>query len=122
MRKYFVLAALLVTFTSQAQWRTDKLDNNTLIHASVGVGVGNAAAIFGKTPKQRFVFGLVSGTVAGIVKEVYDNRQGNQYAQTFDVAATAAGGAIGAMMVNWAIKRNEKSKEKKKYKYKKCKM
>lgn len=122
MRKLFVLAALLVTFTPQAQWRMDNLDNNTLVHASVGVGVGNAAAIFGKTPKQRFVFGLVSGTVAGIAKEVYDTRQGNQYAQTFDVAATAAGGAIGAMMVNWAIKRNEKSKKKKKYKYKKCRM
>lgn len=121
MRKLFVLAALLVTFTSQAQWRMDNLDNNTLIHASVGVGVGNAAAIFGKTPKQRFVFGLVSGIVAGITKEVYDSRQG-QYAQTFDVAATAAGGVVGAMMVNWAIKRNEKYKKRKIYRYRKCKM
>ena len=122
MRKLFVLAVLLITFTSQAQWRTDKLDNNTLVHLSVGVGTGNAAAIFGSTPKQRFIFGLTAGTIAGIAKEIYDNRQGNQYAQTFDVAATAAGGVIGAMMVNWAIKRNEKSKEKRKYRYKKCKM
>ncbi len=122
MRKLFVLAALLVTFTSQAQWRMDKLDNNTLVHFSVGMGAGNAVAIFGNTPKQRVLFGFASGTTIGIAKELYDNRKGSQYAQVHDVISTAVGGAVGAMMVNWAIKRNEKSKEKKKYKYKKCRM
>ncbi len=122
MKKLFVLAALLITFTSQAQWRMDKLDNNTLVHFSVGVGAGNAAAIFGSTPKQRILFGATSGIVVGIAKELYDNRQGNQYAQINDVIATATGGVIGAMMVNWAIKRNEQHKERRMYRYRKCKM
>lgn len=122
MKKYFVLAALLITFTSQAQWRMDRLDNNTLVHFSVGVGVGNAAAIFGSTPKQRVIFGAVSGTAMGVAKEIYDNRQGNQYAQVHDVISTAVGGVVGAMMVNWAIKRNEQYKKRRVYRYKKCKM
>lgn len=106
MRKLFILAALLITFTSQAQWRIDRLDNNTLVHISVGVNVGNITSTFGYTPKQRIILGFTSGTIIGLTKEIYDINKG-QYAQVYDVMSTAAGGVLGAMMVNWIIKRNK---------------
>lgn len=118
----FTVFMVIISISSLAQWRFEKLDNNTLVHFSVGVGAGNAAGIFANTPKQRILFGAVSGTAIGIAKELHDNRKGNQYAQVHDVLATAVGGVVGSMMVNWAIKRNSRHKEKVKYRYKKCRM
>ena len=56
MKKYFVLAALLLTFSSKAQMRWDRVDNNTMVHFSVGIGTGNTSGIFGKTPTQSVLF------------------------------------------------------------------
>jgi len=107
MKKYFVLAALLLTFSSKAQMRWDKMDNNTIVHFSVGVGIGNGVGIFGNTPKQRVIMGFASGALAGYAKERYDMSKGNQYGQWHDIISTAVGGVVGAMMVNWAIKRSK---------------
>ena len=107
MKKYFVLAALLLTFSSRAQMRWDRVDNNTMVHFSVGIGTGNTSGIFGKTPTQRVLFGLTSGALVGYAKERYDMSRGNQYGQWYDIISTAAGGVVGAMMVNWAVKRSK---------------
>lgn len=122
MKKFLVLIPLAFTVNLHAQWRIDKLDNNTLIHLSVGMGIGNAAGIFGNTPKQRILFGAVSGATVGMAKEIYDTRNKNQYAQVHDVISTTVGGVIGALMVNWAVKRHDKYKETRMYRYRKCKM
>ena len=119
MKKYFVLAGLLLTFSSKAQMRWDKMDNNTIVHFSVGMGVGNAAGIFGNTPKQRVIFGLTSGALAGYAKERYDMSKGNQYGQWHDIISTAVGGVVGAMMVNWAVKRSKNYTPKRRFD---CKM
>lgn len=119
MKKYFVLAALLLTFNSKAQMRWDKLDNNTIVHFSVGMGVGNGVGIFGNTPKQRVVMGFVSGALVGYAKERYDINKGGQYGQWHDIISTAVGGVVGGMMVNWAVKRSKKYTPKHKFD---CKM
>jgi uncharacterized protein YfiM (DUF2279 family) len=119
MKKYFVLAALLLTFSSKAQMRWDKMDNNTIVHFSVGIGTGNAVGIFGNTPKQRVIFGLTSGALVGYAKERYDMSKGTQYGQWHDVLSTAVGGVVGAMMVNWAVKRSKNYTPKNKFD---CKM
>jgi hypothetical protein len=100
--------------------RWGKMDNNTIVHFSVGLGVGNGVGIFGNTPKQRVILGFVSGALVGYAKERYDISKGNQYGQWHDVISTAAGGVIGGMMVNWAAKRNENYKVR--TRFDKCKM
>ena len=119
MKKYFVLAGLLLTFNSKAQMRWDKMDNNTIVHFSVGVGVGNGVGIFGNTPKQRVVMGFISGALVGYAKERYDISKGTQYGQWHDIISTAVGGVIGGMMVNWAVKRSKNYSPKRKFD---CKM
>ena len=121
MKRFFLLSALLLTiFSSKAQMKWDKIDNNTIVHFSVGMGVGNSVGIFGNTPKQRIIFGFVSGALVGYAKERYDMSKGNQYGQWHDVISTAAGGVIGGMMVNWAAKRSGNYKAK--VRLDKCKM
>lgn len=112
--KKLIFASLVLISSVRAQ----QLDNNTLVHFSVGVGVGNGLGIFAKNPEHRFFIGMAGGFVAGMGKEIYDVQKGNQ-AQFQDILATALGGATGAMMTNWAIKRASK---KKKEKIEKCKM
>jgi uncharacterized protein YfiM (DUF2279 family) len=116
-----LLALLLMPVITDAQFRWDgKLDNNTLVHAGVGVATGNAIGIFTNTPKQRVVYGFLGAALVGLGKEVTDMNKGNQYGQIHDVLATAIGGAIGGVMVNWAVKRSNNYKAKEKI-YK-CKM
>jgi uncharacterized protein YfiM (DUF2279 family) len=107
----FVLLILPVMSKAQLRWE-GKLDNNTMVHAGVGVATGNAIGIFANTPKQRVAYGFIGGALVGLGKEMVDMRKGNQYGQIHDVLATAVGGAIGGVMVNWAVKRSKNYKRK----------
>lgn len=84
------------------------------------MGVGNGVGIFAKTPKQRILYGFAAGSLVGLAKELHDTKKGNQYGQAHDILATAVGGAIGGMIINWATKRDREYR--KREKYSKCKM
>ena len=115
MKKLIIASLVLVSYV-----KAQRLDNNTLIHYSVGIGVGNGLGIFAKNPEHRFFVGLAGGFVVGLGKELYDSQIKKNQTQFHDIVATALGGATGAMMTNWAIKRaiNRKSRER----LEKCKM
>lgn len=85
-----------------------KLDNNTITHFSVGIGVGNISSTIGKTPKQRLFISAVSGTVIGLSKELYDQKKGSQYGQVNDVLSTVVGSITGALIVNYATRRTKR--------------
>lgn len=87
----------------------DKLDNNSIVHFSVGIGIGNISSTLGKTPKQRILISAVSGTAIGISKELYDQKRGAQHGQVYDVITTAAGSVVGALIVNYAVRRTRKA-------------
>lgn len=110
-----ILVLLLITSSLSAQWKMDKLDNNSIVHFSVGIGIGNISSTLGKTPKQRILIAAISGTAIGISKELYDQKRGGQYGQVNDVLTTAAGSVVGALIVNYAVRRtrNTSPKEKK---------
>lgn len=115
------LISLCFLSTSQSQIRFQGgLDNNTLVHFSVGMGVGNGVGIFAKTPKQRILYGFAAGSLVGLAKELHDTKKGNQYGQVHDIIATAVGGAVGGLIINWAT-RNDRE-HKKKEKLNKCRM
>jgi hypothetical protein len=107
--RFFLSVLLLIALDSHSQWKADKLDNNTLVHFSVGMSTGMLIAPIANSPKSRLWIGIVSSTTLGILKEVYDAR-GAQHAQVYDVVATSTGGAVGALVINWSIYRISKKK------------
>lgn len=103
------LVLLLITISLSAQWKMDKLDNNSVVHFSVGTVIGNLSSTLGKTPKQRILIAAISGTAIGISKELYDQKRGAQYGQVYDVVTTAAGSVVGSLIVNYAVRRTRKT-------------
>lgn len=100
--------------------KAQSLDNNTIVHYSVGLALGNFASAAGKTPKSRIYLGLSAGLVAGVAKEIYDNGQRNHSAQYQDVIATMLGGVTGALLTNFTL-RNSRSR-KRREKIERCRL
>lgn len=117
MKKTFLVFALvLVSLFTFAQLKsTGGLDKNTLVHLSVGIGVGNATGVFVTNPKKRVIIGFIGGTIAGLTKEIYDTKQGNQYGQLHDILATGLGGAVGGVMINLAVRNDRRRRASEKY-------
>ena len=117
MKKTFlVFALILVSLFTFAQIKSvGGLDKNTLVHFSVGMGVGNATGIFLTNPKKRIIAGFVGGIVSGFVKEMYDTKQGNQYGQWHDILATGLGGSVGGVMINLAVRNDRRRRVSEKY-------
>lgn len=89
------------------------LDYSSLNHCTAGIAIGSASSSFiGSTNGQRIIVGAFSGTIAGILKEVKDNMESPRYGNFGDLLCTTFGGVLGAVIVNNAIKRNEKRKNK----------
>lgn len=67
-----------------------------LMHLTAGLFLG---AIVGISTGSA-VLALLTGLVAGISKEIYDNIAGGDV-EALDVVATAAGGGMAAMLVEF---------------------
>lgn len=117
MKKTFlVLVLVLVSLFTFSQIKSvGGLDKNTLVHFSVGMGVGNSTGVFVTNPKKRVIIGFIGGTIAGLAKEIYDAKQGNQYGQWHDILATGIGGAVGGVMINLAVRNDRRRRASEKY-------
>lgn len=105
---FLFLAIFLILCLLSLPSRSQKLDNNTLVHFSVGMGTGSGSAIFVNSTRDRLYAGLFTGLLVGASKEFYDSRSGTQYFQWHDMIATGLGGLVGGWMIDYAIKRNRK--------------
>jgi uncharacterized protein YfiM (DUF2279 family) len=103
----FIVVFLAICFLSLPS-RAQKLDNNTLIHFSVGMGVGSGSSIFVNSTRDRLAVGLFTGLVVGATKEFHDSRKKTEYFQWHDMVSTGLGGLLGGWMIDYAIKRNRR--------------
>lgn len=89
------------------------LDYSSLNHCTAGIVIGSVSSSFiGSTNGQRIIVGAFSGTIVGVLKEVKDNMECPKSGNFGDLLCTTVGGVVGAVIVNTAIKRNEKRKSK----------
>jgi hypothetical protein len=58
-----------------------------------------AASTFGVWPEQRVLVGVATAAIAGTIGEIWDKHHGSGFS-TLDVAATAWGGLIGAVVTD----------------------
>jgi ribosomal protein L33 len=77
---------------------------------SVYVTGSLTSSLFGKTPKERLIFGTMAGTTVGLMKEIFDHSRSPNSGNFCDLLCTTAGSFAGAMVVNFVINKSSKKK------------
>jgi hypothetical protein len=105
---------LLISLPSMSQ---KLFDNSSISHVSCGFMIGSATSTFvGKTPTERLIYGTLSGTLVGLLKELGDNMRTPNSGNFGDLLSTTAGSFTGSLMVNYIINKNSNKKRRKKVK------
>jgi hypothetical protein len=108
MRGLIIGGFLLLSLNSKSQ---KLFDNSSISHFSCGYVTGSlTSSLFGKTPKERLIFGTMAGTTVGLMKEIFDHSRSPNSGNFSDLLCTTAGSFAGAMVVNFVINKSLKKK------------
>jgi VanZ family protein len=106
--KLLLLVLSLSCVVAKAQYNLEVKHVHTAAHFTIGFGAGTISSLFGKTQRERIMLGTFSGAVLGVAKEGYDLYHGGKPSLS-DFVFTTAGGLVGSLVTNMAIKRRPKA-------------
>lgn len=106
-----ILTALILVFT-KISYSQKLFDQNSIGHFASGFTISSTVnGLWVKNPKDRIKVGVWSGLVAGSIKELHDANRNFGVFQPTDVLCTAAGGLLGAMLINRVTRPSKRLKK-----------